>query len=45
MSGHSSYKPTTAFGKWLHERLPIMDLVYGQALDACLKALARLGNP
>src|SRR5207253_1174059 len=23
----------TAFGKWLHERLPIMDLVYGQALD------------
>jgi ubiquinol-cytochrome c reductase cytochrome b/c1 subunit len=33
MAGHSSYKPTTAFGKWLHERLPIMDLVYGQALD------------
>ena len=33
MSGHSSYKPTTAFGKWLHERLPIMELVYGQALD------------
>jgi ubiquinol-cytochrome c reductase cytochrome b/c1 subunit len=33
MAGHSSYQPKTAAGKWLHERLPIMDLVYGQALD------------
>ena len=33
MSGHSNYQPTTAFGKWLHQRLPIMELVQGQALD------------
>ncbi|WP_395686346.1 cytochrome bc complex cytochrome b subunit [Aestuariivirga sp.] len=33
MSGHSNYVPTSAFGKWFHERLPIMDLVRGQALD------------
>ncbi len=33
MSGHSNYQPTTAFGKWMHERLPIMELVKGQALD------------
>ena len=34
MSGHSSnYQPKSAFGKWFHERLPIMDLVQGQALD------------
>jgi len=33
MSGHSSYEPKTAFGKWFHERLPVMDLVQGQALD------------
>ena len=33
MSGPSNYKPTTAFGKWMHERLPIMELVQGQALD------------
>ena len=33
MSGHSNYQPTSAFGKWFHERLPIMDLVRGQALD------------
>jgi ubiquinol-cytochrome c reductase cytochrome b subunit len=33
MGGHSSYKPKSAAGKWLHERLPVMDLVYAQALD------------
>jgi ubiquinol-cytochrome c reductase cytochrome b subunit len=33
MSGHSSYQPKSAFGKWFHERLPIMDIVHGQALD------------
>jgi ubiquinol-cytochrome c reductase cytochrome b/c1 subunit len=33
MAGHSTYQPKTAFGRWFHERLPIMDLVYGQALD------------
>ncbi|MFM8745743.1 MAG: cytochrome bc complex cytochrome b subunit [Aestuariivirga sp.] len=33
MSGHSNYQPTSAFGKWFHERLPVMDLVKGQALD------------
>jgi ubiquinol-cytochrome c reductase cytochrome b subunit len=33
MSGHSNYVPKTAFGKWMHERLPIMELVQGQALD------------
>jgi ubiquinol-cytochrome c reductase cytochrome b/c1 subunit len=33
MAGHSSYHPKSAAAKWLHERLPIMDLVYGQALD------------
>ena len=33
MSGHSNYQPTTAFGKWLHERLPIMELVKAQAMD------------
>src|SRR3954471_20507570 len=33
MGGHSSYQPKSAFGKWFHERLPVMDLVYGQALD------------
>ena len=32
MSGPSNYKPTTAFGKWMHERLPVMELVQGQAL-------------
>ncbi len=31
MSGPSNYKPTSAFGKWFHERLPVMDLVQGQA--------------
>ena len=33
MSGPSNYQPKSAFGKWFHERLPIMDLVQGQALD------------
>ena len=34
MSGHTSnYEPKSAFGKWMHERLPIMELVKGQALD------------
>ena len=33
MSGHSTYQPKSAFGKWFHERLPIMDIVQGQALD------------
>jgi ubiquinol-cytochrome c reductase cytochrome b/c1 subunit len=33
MSGHSNYQPKSAFGKWMHERLPIMELVQGQALD------------
>ncbi len=34
MSGHTSnYQPKSAFGKWMHERLPIMELVQGQALD------------
>ena len=33
MSGHSNYQPKSAFGKWMHERLPIMELVQCQALD------------
>ena len=33
MSGHSSYQPKSAFAKWFHARLPIMDMVQGQALD------------
>jgi ubiquinol-cytochrome c reductase cytochrome b/c1 subunit len=34
MSGHTSnYQPKSAFGKWMHERLPIMELVQGQVLD------------
>jgi ubiquinol-cytochrome c reductase cytochrome b subunit len=33
MSGHSTYEPKSAFAKWFHERLPVMDLVKGQALD------------
>ncbi len=27
------YQPKSAFAKWFHERLPIMELVQGQALD------------
>ncbi len=33
MSGHSNYVPKSAFAKWFHERLPVMDIVKGQALD------------
>jgi ubiquinol-cytochrome c reductase cytochrome b/c1 subunit len=33
MSGHSTYEPKSAFAKWFHERLPVMDIVKGQALD------------
>jgi ubiquinol-cytochrome c reductase cytochrome b/c1 subunit len=33
MSGPSTYKPTSAFGKWMHERLPIYALVKDTALD------------
>ena len=33
MSGPSSYQPKSAFGKWFHERLPIMDIVKGGMLD------------
>jgi ubiquinol-cytochrome c reductase cytochrome b/c1 subunit len=33
MSGPSTYKPTSAFGKWMHERLPIYALVKETALD------------
>jgi ubiquinol-cytochrome c reductase cytochrome b/c1 subunit len=33
MSGPSSYQPKSAFGKWFHERLPIMDYVKGPMLD------------
>jgi ubiquinol-cytochrome c reductase cytochrome b subunit len=33
MSGPSNYQPKSAFGKWLHERLPIMELVQAQAMD------------
>jgi ubiquinol-cytochrome c reductase cytochrome b/c1 subunit len=33
MSGPSTYQPTSAFGKWMHERLPIYALVKETALD------------
>src|SRR3990170_2135734 len=33
MSGPSNYQPKSAFGKWMHERLPVMEMVQGQALD------------
>ena len=33
MSGHSTYEPKSAFAKWVHERLPVMELVQVQALD------------
>jgi ubiquinol-cytochrome c reductase cytochrome b/c1 subunit len=33
MSGHSNYQPTSAFGKWMHERLPIVEMMKGQVLD------------
>jgi ubiquinol-cytochrome c reductase cytochrome b/c1 subunit len=33
MAGHSNYTPTTAFGKWMHERLPLYAMVQDLALD------------
>ncbi|MBI2718812.1 MAG: cytochrome b N-terminal domain-containing protein [Rhizobiales bacterium] len=33
MGGPSNYQPKSAFAKWFHERLPVMDLVKGQVLD------------
>jgi ubiquinol-cytochrome c reductase cytochrome b/c1 subunit len=33
MSGPSNYQPKSAFGKWMHERLPVMELVQGQLMD------------
>jgi ubiquinol-cytochrome c reductase cytochrome b/c1 subunit len=34
MSGHtSSYEPTTRWGKWFDERLPVMRLMHGQFVD------------
>ncbi len=33
MSGQSNYVPTTAFGKWMHARLPIYALMKETALD------------
>jgi ubiquinol-cytochrome c reductase cytochrome b subunit len=33
MAGHSNYQPKGAFGRWLHRRLPIMEMVQAQALD------------
>ncbi|MBL8788870.1 MAG: cytochrome b/b6 [Rhizobiales bacterium] len=33
MAGHTKYTPTTAFGKWMHERLPIYAMVQEAALD------------
>jgi ubiquinol-cytochrome c reductase cytochrome b/c1 subunit len=33
MSGPSNYTPTSAFGKWMHERLPIYALVKDTVLD------------
>ncbi len=33
MSGPSTYKPSSAFGQWMHDRLPIYALVKETALD------------
>ena len=33
MGGHSNYQPKSAAEKWLHERLPIIELVKTSALD------------
>ncbi len=33
MSGPTKYQPTSAFGKWFHERLPIVAFVKDTALD------------
>jgi ubiquinol-cytochrome c reductase cytochrome b/c1 subunit len=33
MGGHSSYQPKSAAAKWLHERLPIVELMKAQVFD------------
>jgi ubiquinol-cytochrome c reductase cytochrome b/c1 subunit len=33
MAGHSNYQPTSAVGKWFHERLPLYAFVKDTALD------------
>ncbi len=33
MGGHSTYQPKSAAAKWLHERLPIVELVKSSAMD------------
>jgi ubiquinol-cytochrome c reductase cytochrome b/c1 subunit len=33
MSGPSNYQPTSAFGKWMHERLPIYAFLKDTAID------------
>src|SRR5687767_1878944 len=33
MGGHSNYQPKSAAEKWLHERLPIVELVKAQVFD------------
>jgi ubiquinol-cytochrome c reductase cytochrome b/c1 subunit len=33
MAGHSSYTPTTAFGRWFHERLPIYAFAKETVID------------
>ncbi len=33
MSGPTKYQPTSAFGKWFHERLPIVAFAKDQAMD------------
>ncbi|MGE0007080.1 MAG: cytochrome bc complex cytochrome b subunit [Parvibaculaceae bacterium] len=33
MGGHSNYQPRSAAEKWLHERLPIVELVKAQVFD------------
>jgi ubiquinol-cytochrome c reductase cytochrome b subunit len=33
MGGHSNYQPNSAAEKWLHERLPIVELVKAQVFD------------
>jgi ubiquinol-cytochrome c reductase cytochrome b subunit len=33
MAGHSSYQPKSAFGRWMHQRLPIYAMVKEHALD------------
>jgi ubiquinol-cytochrome c reductase cytochrome b/c1 subunit len=33
MSGHTEYQPSSAVGKWFHERLPIVAFAKGHVLD------------